>query len=176
MEHYYNVIWADDDVDILLGEINYLFKRNGINIIPFTSAKPAIEHIQKNPHFIDAIIVDAKFPRNGESIQEEGKSFPGLSLFMHELSALRNEYKMPYPCWIFTGYGSLLREKYDLDDLAGFEDDIIKKGDSVRVLEEWIESMCEKISQTRSNEFKLRQDNFKLFELCSDSYLGSLRN
>ena len=172
MEHYYNIVWADDDIDILLEDIQPLFTRNGINIIPFTSARPAIECIRANHEFIDAIIVDAKFSKDGEAFQEEGKSFPGLSLFMQELSSLRNEFKMPYPCWIFTGYGELLRDKYDKEDLAGFEDEIIRKGANYETLREWVASICDKIALTSSNEFKIRQENAKLFELCTDSYLG----
>lgn len=172
MEHYYNIVWADDDIDILLEDIQGLFTRNGINIIPFTSARPAIDCIRKNHEFIDAIIVDAKFSKDGESFQEEGKSFPGLSLFMQELSSLRNEFKMPYPCWIFTGYGELLRDKYDKEDLAGFEDEIVRKGANYETLKEWVASICDKIALTSSKEFKIRQENSKLFELCTESYLG----
>ena len=172
MEHYYNIVWADDDIDILLEDIQGLFTRNGINIIPFTSARPAIEYIRANHEFIDAIIVDAKFSKDGESFQEAGQSFPGLSLFMQELSSLRNEFKMPYPCWIFTGYGELLRDKYDKEDLAGFEDEIVRKGANYETLREWVASICDKIALTSSNEFKIRQENAKLFELCTDSYLG----
>ena len=48
MEHCYNVVWADDDVQSLLEDYNSLFERNGINIIPFESAKPAIDYIRAN--------------------------------------------------------------------------------------------------------------------------------
>lgn len=173
MEHYYNIVWADDDIDILLEDIQGLFTRNGINIIPFTSARPAIDYIRANHEFIDAIIVDAKFSKDGETFQEEGRSFPGLSMFMQELSSLRNEFQMPYPCWIFTGYGELLRDKYDKEDLAGFEDEIVRKGANYATLREWVASICDKIALTSSKEFKIRQENARLFELCTDSYLGN---
>ena len=172
MEHCYNVVWADDDVQSLLEDYNSLFKRNGINIIPFESAKPAIDYIRANYSLIDGIIVDAKFSRAGEAVQEEGRSFPGLSMFMQELNSLRNESSMPYPCWIFTGYGDLLREKYDKDDLSGFEDEIIRKGANYEIIKEWVSSMCDTIALTQSKEFRLRQENAKLFELCTESYLG----
>ena len=172
MEHYYNIVWADDDIDILLEDMQPLFNRNGINILPFTSAKPAIECIKANHEFIDAIIVDAKFSKDGEAFQEEGKTFPGLSMFMRELSGLRNEFKMPYPCWIFTGYGELLRDKYDKEDLSGFEEEIIRKGANYETLKEWVASICDKIALTSSKEFKLRQENARMFELCTDAYLG----
>ena len=172
MEHCYNVVWADDDVQSLLEDYNSLFERNGINIIPFESAKPAIDYIRANCNLIDGIIVDAKFSRDGEAVQEEGRSFPGLSMFMQELNSLRNEANMPYPCWIFTGYGDLLRDKYDSDDLSGFEDEIIRKGANFEIIKEWVSSMCEKIALIQSKEFKLRQENSKLFELCTETYLG----
>ena len=172
MEHCYNVVWADDDVQSLLEDYNSLFERNGINIIPFESAKPAIDYIRANYNLIDGIIVDAKFSRDGEAVKEEGRSFPGLSMFMQELYSLRNEANMPYPCWIFTGYGDLLRDKYDSDDLSGFEDEIIRKGANFEIIKEWVSSMCEKIALTQSKEFKLRQENSKLFELCTETYLG----
>jgi hypothetical protein len=173
MEHWYNVVWADDEIDILLQDNGSLFKRNGINIIPFTAAKPAINYIREHPQFVDAIIIDAKFSKDGEAVQEEGRSFPGLSLFMKELSSLRNEFQMPYPCWIFSGYGDLLRDKYDKEDLEGFEENIIRKGANYYALREWVESICEKISYTRSEEFKIRQENSQLFELCTEYYLGT---
>lgn len=172
MEHWYNVVWADDNVQSLLEDYNSLFERNGISIIPFESAKPAIDYIRANYGLIDGIIVDAKFSRDGEAVQEEGRSFPGLSMFMQELNSLRNEANMPYPCWIFTGYGDLLRDKYDSDDLSGFEDKIIRKGANYDTIKEWISSICDKIALTQSKEFKLRQENAKLFELCTERYLG----
>lgn len=172
MEHCYNVVWADDDVHSLLEDYDSLFESKGINIIPFESAKPAIDYIRANDSLIDGIIVDAKFSRDGEAVQEEGKSFPGLSMFMQELNSLRNEANMPYPCWIFTGYGDLLRDKYDSDDLSCFEDEIIRKGANYETIKEWVSSMCEKIALTQSKEFKLRQENSKLFELCTETYLG----
>ena len=79
---------------------------------------------------------------------------------------------MPYPCWIFTGYGELLRDKYDKEDLAGFEGEIVRKGANYETLKEWVSSICDKIALTSSKEFKIRQENAKLFELCTDSYLG----
>lgn len=172
MEHYYNIVWADDDIDILLEDLQPLFNRNGINILPFTAAKPAIECIKTHHEFIDAIIVDAKFSKDGESFLEEDRSFPGLSMFMRELTSLRNEFKMPYPCWIFTGYGELLRDKYDKEDLVGFEDEIIRKGANYEALKEWVSSICDKIALSGSKEFRLRQENAGLFELCTGSYIG----
>ena len=132
MEHLYNVIWADDNIQALLEDGRSLFERNGIQLIPFTNAQEAIGYLENNARFIDAIIVDAKFSKAGEAFDEEGKSFPGLSLFMRQLSGLRKTYGMPYPCWIYTGFGDLLLDKYDADDLAEFEGVIDKKSNYVR--------------------------------------------
>lgn len=171
MAHLYNVIWADDNIQSLLEDSRSLFERNGIKITPFINAKDAIDYIECNASFIDGIIVDAKFSKSGEAFDEEGKSFPGLSLFMQQLSSLRKTYGMPFPCWIYTGYGDLLLDKYDADDLDGFEG-VIDKKSNFDARKEWVESMCERISETKSEAFRVRQENADLFSLCTEQYLG----
>ena len=171
MAHLYNVIWADDNIQALLEDGRSLFERNGIQLIPFTNAQEAIDYLENNARFIDAIIVDAKFSKAGEAFDEEGKSFPGLSLFMRQLSGLRKTYGMPYPCWIYTGFGDLLLDKYDADDLAEFEG-VIDKKSNYDARKEWIESMCERIAETKTEAFRVRQENADLFALCTENYLG----
>ena len=171
MEHLYNVIWADDNIQSLLEDDRSLFERNGIQIIPFTNAQEAINYLEKNARFIDALIVDAKFSKAGEAFDEDGKSFPGLSLFMRQLSGLRKTYGMPFPCWIYTGFGDLLLDKYDADDLEGFEG-VVDKKSNYDARKEWIASICERITETKSEAFRIRQENAGLFALCTEKYLG----
>ena len=172
MDHLYNVIWADDEVDALLQDSESRFQKYGISIIPFHDATSAIEYVKTNSSFVDALIVDGKFPSTeGEAVQEEGRSFPGLSKFMRELSSLRRETGQPLPCWIYTGYGSLLLDKYDEADLDGFEGVVDKKSDR-ETTREWLTGMCERIAETKTESFRIRQENPEIFALCSDRYLG----
>lgn len=171
MDHLYNIVWADDNIQALLEDSSRLFEERGMKILPFIDAQSAIDYIKNNSMFVDGIIIDAKFSKNGEVFKEDEKSFPGLSVFMQTLSSLRTTFGMPYPCWIYTGYGDLLRYKYDDDDLAVFEDVIDKKCD-YDDKKEWLDKMCSKIAETRTEEFKIRQVNADLFTLCTDKYLG----
>ncbi len=172
MDHLYNVVWADDEIDTLLEDNKSQFARAGIEIIPFHDAASAIDYVRNNASFVDGIISDAKYPKAGEAFQEEGKSFPGLSLLMQNLSGLRKECKQPFPCWIYTGYGELLLDKYDNEnDLSCFEGVMDKKADSDQT-KEWIRAICARIAETKTEEFKLRQENPELFSLCIDDYLG----
>ena len=171
MDHLYNIVWADDEIESLLEDMGSLFERNGLKIIPFKAASPAIEHIRRESAFVDGIIIDGKFSINGEAFQEEGRSFPGLSEFMRELSGLRIMTGNPLPCWVFTGYGDLLSSKYDRDDLAGFES-VVDKKDNYDAKKAWVTSICEKIAQTKTEAFVIRQKNQELFSFCSDAYIG----
>ena len=172
MENRYNVIWADDEVDILLKDMQYFFDKKGISVIPCNTAEDAFATITKDYDFIDGIIVDAKFSRDGSSFEDTGKSFPGLTYFIHHLESARQQYGKPLPCWILTGYGDLLRDKYDLEDLEIFEDIVDKKSPSI---EKWLDEMCARIGECRSEEFLLRQSNPNLFTLCTEGFLGKER-
>lgn len=171
MEHCYNVVWADDEIDSLL-EINRArFERKGIFIIPFQDANPAIEYILEHPQFVDGIIVDAKFSINGAPVDETSNKTPGLSKFLQSLGAMRAQTGMPLPCWIFTGYGDTLGVRYTEEDLEPFEGVISKKANSVEI-EEWLDEMCSKIRETQNEDFQIRQENADLFAMCTDMYIG----
>ncbi len=78
---------------------------------------------------------------------------------------------MPLPCWIFTGYGDQLMQKFDDDALEPFED-VISKSANYEVIEDWLDSMCDKIKETQNEDFRIRQENADLFAMCTDKYLG----
>ena len=171
MDHCYNIVWADDEIAILIENNRARFEKKGLNVIPFTNADTAIEYILKHPQFVDGIIVDGKFSTDGSPVDESSPRMPGLSRFMQKLSAMRAETKMPLPCWIFTGFGEQLRSKYDDDLLEPFED-VISKSANYRVIDEWLDAMCDKIRETQNEDFKIRQENADLFAMCTDKYLG----
>ena len=171
MEHLYRIVWADDEIAILLENNRARFERKGLYIIPFPNADAAIDYIMKNPHYVDGIIVDGKFSTDGSPVDESSSKMPGLSRFMQKLSAMRAETKMPLPCWIFTGFGEQLRDKYDENDLEPFED-VISKSANYLEIDEWLDAMCDKIRETRNEDFKIRQENADLFAMCTDKYLG----
>ncbi len=171
MDHLYEIVWADDAVGILLEDNRGLFERSGIRIHPFTNAGEALDFIRDNSKMVDAVITDAKYSAEGESFREEGYSFPGLSMFMRELSGIRKETGAPLPCWVFTGYGDRLREKYDSFELGIFNG-IVDKKTSYANLKAWVEEICRVIEETQSPSFRLRRKNPDLFQLCSEAYLG----
>lgn len=171
MDHCYNIVWADDEIAILIENNRARFEKKGLNVIPFTNADTAIEYILKHPQFVDGIIVDGKFSTDGSPVDESSSRMPGLSRFMQKLSAMRAETKMPLPCWIFTGFGEQLRDKYDENDLEPFED-VISKSANYLEIGEWLDAMCEKIKETQNEDFRIRQENADLFAMCTDKYLG----
>ena len=171
MDHLYEIVWADDSIDILLQDNRNLFERAGIRIHPFTNAEDALEFIRRNHKIVDGLITDAKYSAGGEAFIEEGYSFPGLSMIMRELSGLRKETGEPLPCWVFTGYGDRLREKYDSFELSLFNGIIDKKA-RYSILKGWVEDICRIIDQSHSPSFLLRQKDSALFRLCSENYLG----
>ncbi len=171
MEHLYRIVWVDDEIDILLVSNRARFERKGFVIIPFTNSNEAIEYILKNPQYVDGIIVDGKFSTDGSPVDESSSRMPGLAKFMQSLSAMRLKTKMPLPCWIFTGYGDQLMQKFDDDALEPFED-VISKSANYEVIEDWLDSMCDKIKETQNEDFRIRQENADLFAMCTDKYLG----
>lgn len=174
MDHCYNIVWADDEIDALLIDKKTQFERKGMSLIPCRTASEAIDEIERNASFVDGIIVDAKFSMDGEAVEESGRSVPGLTLFMHKLDGLREKLGRPLPCWIFTGYGDLLYDRYDENDLAPFER-IVDKNANYALIEDWLEEICDRIKETTSDEFHLRQTHAGLFALCSEGYLGMNR-
>lgn len=172
MDLLYNIVWADDNVQTLLQDNRMLFEREGFAIIPFTEAEPAIKYIRENSSFVDAVITDAKFARRqGETFQEEGTSFPGLSEFVKSIDGLRRETGNPLPCWIFTGYGDLLWQKYDKMDLEGFNNVVDKKAD-YSTIKTWVKEIQSVVFETKTEAFRIRQENPECFALCTDEYIG----
>ena len=171
MDHLYEIVWADDAISILLEDNRGLFERSGIRIHPFSNAGEALDYIRNNPKMVDAVITDAKYSAEGESFREEGYSFPGLSMFMRELSGIRKETGAALPCWVFTGYGDRLREKYDSFELGIFNG-IVDKKTSYSNLKAWTEEICRVIEDTQSAAARLRRKEPVLFQLCSEPYLG----
>lgn len=171
MDHLYEIVWADDAIGILLEDNRGLFERSGIRIHPFTNAGDALSFIRNNPKMVDAVITDAKYSAEGDSFREEGYSFPGLAMFMRELAGLRKETGAALPCWVFTGYGDRLREKYDSFELGLFNG-VIDKKTSYANLKAWVEDMCRVIEETQSPWSRVRRNNPDLFQLCSDAYIG----
>lgn len=171
MGHLYNIVWADDEIAILLENNRARFEKKGLNIIPFPNADTAIKYILDHPQLVDGIIVDGKFSTDGSPVDESSSRMPGLAKFMQKLSAMRAETRMPLPCWIFTGFGEQLRRKFDDDLLEPFED-VISKSANYLVIDEWLDAMCDKIRETQNEDFKIRQENADLFAMCTDKYLG----
>lgn len=171
MDHLYEIVWADDAIGILLEDNKGIFERSGIRIHPFTNAGDALGFIRDNPKMVDAVITDAKYSAEGESFREEGYSFPGLAMFMRELAGLRKETGAVLPCWVFTGYGDRLREKYDSFELGLFNG-VVDKKTSYTNLKAWVEEICRVIEETQSPSSRIRRNNPDLFQLCSEAYLG----
>lgn len=169
---FYNVVWADDEIDSLFENYNEIFNDLGIEIIKFRNSKEAIQYIEKNPKRIDGIITDAKYPKEGESVDINNNSFPGLSDFMINLKAIRINCKKEIPCLILTGFGTMLYDKFPNGELNDVFFDVLDKKAEYKVKKQKLENLCNEIEKINSPTFRIRKKYNKIFEACNEKYLG----
>ena len=86
----YNIVWADDEIDILLDEdTQEELKEKGFNIIGIAHDGKELEECLHKADIIDAVIVDANFNESDTKIESE-RDTSGLdyarSLYTHSLN------------------------------------------------------------------------------------------
>ena len=64
---FYNILWIDDEHESLTSTKGRA-KSNGINLIGFKSLNSGMSELERNLHFYDGILLDAKFYENDDDI------------------------------------------------------------------------------------------------------------
>ena len=64
---FYNILWIDDDHESLTSTKGRA-KSNGLNLIGFKSLNSGMSELERNLHFYDGILLDAKFYENDDDI------------------------------------------------------------------------------------------------------------
>jgi len=64
----YNILWIDDDHESLKSTKG-VAKVNGINLVGFKSLNAGFSELEKNLHFYDGILLDAKFYENEDDVK-----------------------------------------------------------------------------------------------------------
>lgn len=164
----YNIVWADDEIDVLLEqEDKEELKTQGFNIVGLAHNGKELESCLRQPENIDAVIIDANFNENSDSVKSE-RDTTGLefarSLYIHK-------YNRKIPFFLFTNRtDEQLKEKYQYN-LQMFHEDFprhkrwFNKGQN-----EWNEMFAEikrTVDDMKSPKFIVRNRYKKELEAAS---------
>ncbi len=159
----YNVIWADDEVDIFYRDeiVQKTFKKYGINILDIAHTSAELrEKLTDWEDKVDAVITDGNYDKRKTNDIEESRTTSGLVDTISLISEFNRKRIIPF--FLYTGKGKMLQEKFTDGELEYFEkrDRIIKKGKTKELLEKIIQD----VNQINSPTFRIRNKYAEEFE------------
>ena len=162
----YNVIWADDEVDIFYRDENVqrTFKKAGICIIDIAHTSAELrEKLTEWEDKVDAVITDGNYDKRKTSDIEESRTTSGLVDTISLISEFNRKRIIPF--FLYTGKGKMLQEKFTDGELEYFEkrDRIIKKGR----IKELLEKIIHDVNEINSPTFRIRNKYAAEFEAAS---------
>lgn len=162
----YNVIWADDEVDIFYRDENVqrTFKKAGICIIDIAHTSAELrERLTEWEDKVDAVITDGNYDKRKTSDIEESRTTSGLVDTISLISEFNRKRIIPF--FLYTGKGKILQEKFTDGELEYFEkrDRIIKKGR----IKELLEKIIHDVNEINSPTFRIRNKYAAEFEAAS---------
>ena len=161
----YNIIWADDDIDVLKGLYEKRFTKNGLCIIGIAhNGEELALQLSEKKDFVDAVIVDANFNETEVDIDDE-RDTSGLTFTRtHLLNVYPN-----IPFILFTQReDELINSKYQ-NIQTKFSKEFPRykrwfhKNDNDELLA-MFDSIKEEVNCRNTDQFKIRQKYRKEFE------------
>ena len=117
----YNVVWADDEIDTLLNENEYLLEDledNGIKVVGRAHNGKELGDILKASNEIDAIIVDANFNEGSNPVTIE-RGHSGLD---YARNLYHQKLEKSIPMFLYTGRAEDVLKEMFKDNPCFFED------------------------------------------------------
>lgn len=160
----YKVIWFDDEYKTLniIREKAFI---NGIELIGFDNSKEGIDELEERIENYDGAIADGLFFKNpgqsGDSVTDKALFEVGLAL-----DRLSDRKKLPW--FILSGQDKFTKERNSFAD--AFKDNKVYD----KLNEDHLVSLWEiiKIEADKQPETQIRHEYSKVFELCTDKYIG----
>ncbi|OYU56725.1 MAG: hypothetical protein CFE25_05725 [Chitinophagaceae bacterium BSSC1] len=160
------VIWFDDAHETLeiIKEKAFL---NDIELVGFGNAKDGIEELEKNIRLYDAAILDGIFylDKNDLGTTSSNKPFFNVATTLLKMEQIK---KMPW--FILSGQASFTIDKNSL--ASSFKDNkVYDKNDPILIDQLWLDIKADSAIQ---EDTQIRYKYKKVFEICSENYLGNI--
>ncbi|MCK6610964.1 MAG: hypothetical protein L6Q78_07975 [Bacteroidia bacterium] len=160
----YRVIWFDDEHESLniIREKAYL---ENIELVGFTNAKQGIDELEQNISMYDAAIIDGIFYTTSE---QSGYNTNDKALLNVALALERLASKKKLPWFILSGQDSFTKNTNPFAE--GLKNNkVYDKLNNSNLDELWRDI---KFEADKHIETQLRLKYYRVFELCSEKYLG----
>lgn len=161
----YNVIWADDEIDVyyINNEINKSrLRKENVNVIGYARTSNELrEQLNEMEDMVDAVITDGNFDK--KRLTDFKDSTSGLS----EVLSFINEYnrKKFIPFFLYTGKGPFLKEKFSDGELEYFEKRgrLFEKGK----FKELLKQIKKVVDDSNTPQFRIRNKYAAEFEAAT---------
>lgn len=150
----YNVLWIDDEWDIMP-----MFKKeceefNNIHLVPYKTRKAGIDALMRDIDYWDAVLLDAKMLDENENEAPSLKGLRKATQKLDELTIRRN-----IPRFISTGQPDLIS---DNNFKEGYGDYYVKGNDDEKLINDIKEAVA------NSDRLQIRTKYYEVFSALSD--------
>lgn len=162
----YNVIWADDEVDMYYRDVivQKTLEKVGVHIIDVAHTSTELrEKLSEYEDIVDAVITDGNYDKRKTSDIEESRTTSGL---VDTISLIKEfNRKRIIPFYLYTGKGKMLQERFTDGELEYFEkrDRIFEKG----TFKELLKRICIDVEAINSPSFRIRNKYAAEFKAAS---------
>jgi hypothetical protein len=160
-ELFYNILWIDDEHEDLTSTKGRA-KSNGINLIGFKSLNSGMSELERNFHFYDGILLDAKFYENDDDVAGSVDT-DNVHRAKERLLQLGKKFEI----FVYTGQAEAFEDK---TFNKAFKK-VYKKGSSDerdRLFNDI------KIAASSQEDTQIRHIYKRVFDVCNEKYIGEL--
>lgn len=158
---FYNILWIDDEHESLTSTKGRA-KSNGINLIGFKSLNSGMSELERNLHFYDGILLDAKFYENDDDIAGS-EDTDNVHRAKERLLQLNKKFEI----FVYTGQAEAFEDKTFNKAFKR----VYKKGSSDerdRLFNDI------KLAAATQEDTQIRHSYKRVFDVCTEKYIGEL--
>jgi cold shock CspA family protein len=158
---FYNILWLDDEHESL-SSTKGRAKSNGINLIGFKSLNSGMSELERNLHFYDGILLDAKFYENEDDIAGS-EDTDNVHRAKERLLQLNKKFEI----FVYTGQAEAFEDKTFNKAFKR----VYKKGSSDerdRLFNDI------KLAAATQEDTQIRHSYKRVFDLCTEKYIGEV--
>ena len=160
-DKFYNILWIDDEHEDL-SSTKGRAKSNGINLIGFKSLNSGMSELERNFHFYDGILLDAKFYENDDDIAGSEDTYN-----VHRAKERLLQLGKKFEIFVYTGQAEAFEDK---TFNKAFKK-VYKKGSSDE-RDRLINDI--KIAAATQEDTQIRHSYKRVFDVCTEKYIGEL--
>jgi cold shock CspA family protein len=158
---FYNILWLDDEHESL-SSTKGRAKSNGINLIGFKSLNSGMSELERNLHFYDGILLDAKFYENEDDIAGS-EDTDNVHRAKERLLQLNKKFEI----FVYTGQAEAFEDKTFNKAFKR----VYKKGSSDerdRLFNDI------KLAAATQEDTQIRHSYKRVFDVCTEKYIGDV--